>query len=101
MPALAGQALNTWTPRGVGNVVAGGTGISAVGGLLSYPQAIALLTAQSPRLVGETAHLMGRAGRYGAMPVNAIGQVIDPATLANILALTGQINEKDRLNPAR
>ena len=89
MPALAGQALNTVTPRGLGGAVAGGLGLGgyAVGGA---PLAIPMMAAQSPRLMGEAAYYAGklsnaakplaplsfeqdamaRALQYGAMGVN-------------------------------
>jgi len=59
LPALAGQSLNSWTPRGLGNAVAGGLGLGgyAVGGPgLAAP----ILAAQSPRLMGETALKLGQ-----------------------------------------
>ena len=57
-PAVAGQALNTWTPRGLQSaVVAGGGGIAA----LLNPWALAAMPAFSPRAVGEIANTTGRA----------------------------------------
>lgn len=94
MPALAGQALNTWTPRGLGGAVAGGLGLGgyAVGGA---PLAIPMLAAQSPRLMGEAALKTGQAARLakqGAnMPAKLTGGMLDPATLANILYQAGRI----------
>jgi hypothetical protein len=92
IPALAGQALNTWTPRGLGGAVAGGLGMGgyAMGG---PALAVPVLAAQSPRLVGEAALKVGqgagivnrlagdtaypdmnnaliRAAQYGAMGAN-------------------------------
>ena len=60
MPALAGQALNTVTPRGLGGAVAGGLGLGgwAVGG---PALAVPMLAAQSPRLMGEAAYYTGKA----------------------------------------
>lgn len=62
LPALAGQSLNTITPRGLGGAVAGGLGLGgyAMGG---PALAIPILAAQSPRLMGETALKLGQAGR--------------------------------------
>lgn len=59
MPALAGQALNTVTPRGLGGAVAGGLGLGgyAVGG---PALAVPMLAAQSPRLMGEAAYYTGK-----------------------------------------
>jgi hypothetical protein len=62
LPALAGQSLSSWTPRGLGGAVAGGLGLGgyAVGGA---PLAIPMLAGQSPRLMGETALILGQTGR--------------------------------------
>lgn len=59
LSAIAGQSLNTLTPRGLGGAVAGGLGLGgyAMGG----PQIAApVLAAQSPRLMGEAALATGR-----------------------------------------
>lgn len=69
MPALAGQSLNSLTPRGLGGAVAGVTG---VGGIAAWnPLAIPALALQSPRLMGELAYGTGSAARL----------VNNPATL--------------------
>ena len=87
MPALAGQALSSWTPRGLGNVV----GAATVGGAAYNPGLAALLPLQSPRLVGEAALKAGQAARMIQQPARAISATgIDPTTLANILAQTGR-----------
>ena len=60
MSDLSGQALNTWTPRGLGGMIASGT---AGYGLASMNPAIApLLAMQSPRLMGEAAYYAGKLG---------------------------------------
>lgn len=70
--AIAGQALNTLSPRGLqGQMTASGAGIAA---LAANPLAAALLPATSPRLVGEAAYGAGRAT-----------SLIDPALLARVL----------------
>jgi hypothetical protein len=56
-PAIAGQALNTWTPRGIaGAIQAGGIGLGA---LASNPLLAAGLPLTSPRLMGEVAYKAG------------------------------------------
>jgi hypothetical protein len=62
MPALSGQALNSWTPRGLGGAMAGGLGLGsyALGGALA---AIPTLALQSPRLVGELGLKVGQGAR--------------------------------------
>jgi len=60
MPALSGQALSSWTPRGLAGQ---GTalGIGASGVLSLNPTAAALLPLTSPRLVGLGAYGAGKA----------------------------------------
>ena len=60
IPALSGQALSSWTPRGLGSVVAGGTGVAAA---LGSPQLLPFLAMQSPRLMGEVAVAAGKGAR--------------------------------------
>ncbi len=60
IPQLAGQALNTWMPRGIQRATAGGaTGVLAY---MGNPVAAGLMAAtSSPRLAGEAAYYAGRA----------------------------------------
>ena len=61
---LSAQSLNSWTPRGLGGVVAGGIG--GAGLMTGNPLALAILAAKSPRLMGEAAFLTGKvAGKTG------------------------------------
>lgn len=59
MPALSGQALSSWTPRGLAGQ---GTalGIGATGALSLNPSAVALLPLTSPRTVGLGAYGAGK-----------------------------------------
>ncbi len=98
MPALAGQALSSMTPRGLGGAVAGGLGLGgyAVGG---PALAIPMLAAQSPRLMGESALLAGRgagAVNKAAQPVSGLlGNVGVPAEdLANYLYQFGRLPQQ-------
>lgn len=63
MPALAGQALNQWTPRGMqrvaGSVMSSGLALTG-----NVPAAAALAAMSSPRIMGEGAYLAGQASRY-------------------------------------
>jgi hypothetical protein len=89
MPALAGQALNNFAPRGLGGTVAGGTALGgyAMGGA---PAAMALLAAQSPRLIGETTYKLGQAARIPNTVVKGVRRLgADPAMTANLLAQGG------------
>lgn len=59
MPRLAGHAMSSVAPRGLGGAVAGATGI----GSTMHPALAATLPFQSPRLVGEAAHALGAGAR--------------------------------------
>lgn len=86
MPALAGQALSSWTPRGLGGAVAGGLGLGA-GALGGLGAAIPALAIQSPRLMGEAALLAGKgAGLANKIPLNA--------DLANYLYQAGRLPQQ-------
>ena len=63
MPALAGQALNSWTPRGMQGLAA--TGLGGFG--IANPATLAALPATSPRLMGEAAYGLGRLTRPNPM----------------------------------
>lgn len=89
MPALAGQALNQWTPRGIQRATAGLGGLAAysAGGI---PLAATEAALSSPRLMGEVAYKGGqlsrglrKAGEKVQTPLNAAN--IDPRILANYL----------------
>lgn len=55
-PAIAGQAMNTWMPRGMAGQIQAGT--IGLGGYLN-PAVLAALPFTSPRLMGETAYRAG------------------------------------------
>jgi hypothetical protein len=83
MPALAGQALSEWTPRGLQRATTGPEAFLAysAGG----PALAALdLAASSPRLVGEAAY------KYGQM-ANALNKAKQPVTdITKQLPMTAQ-----------
>lgn len=60
IPALSGQAMSSWTPRGLQSLspVAGAYGALATGN----PAILAMLPASSPRLVGTTSYGIGKVG---------------------------------------
>jgi hypothetical protein len=70
MPALAGQSLNSVTPRGLGKLAASVN----VGAAISNPLYLGLLPFQSPRLMGEAAYYGGKASPY-------VGNALDPQYL--------------------
>ena len=61
LPAVAGQALSSWTPRGLAGLSASGFGGAAM--LTSNPAALAALPLTSPRVVGEMAYGLGAMNR--------------------------------------
>jgi hypothetical protein len=88
MPALAGQAMGDWTPRGIQRATAGleGMGAYAIGG----PALAALdVASSSPRLVGEAAYKYGQlanALNQGKKAVsNAVPMTAKQARLAALL----------------
>ena len=77
--AIAGQAMNSWMPRGMASLPALGGGIAAA---LSHSPAMFLaLPAASPRVVGEVAHAAGRV----AGQVNRVTRHIPKKALLNAL----------------
>jgi hypothetical protein len=79
IPALAGQALSSATPRGIATM----GDIGAIGGaaLAGHPAALAAIPATSPRLVGEGAYALGALGRGAKSLLPNAGQV--PAAINN------------------
>ena len=93
LPALAGQALNEWTPRGIQRATAIPSALAA-GSVASPAAGAAMLAASSPRLAGETALKAGQLARglrnvqgKTMAPLNAAN--IDPRILANYLYQAG------------
>lgn len=67
LPDLAGQALNSWTPRSLSGQL--GSGATALGAMLTHnPFALAALPLQSPRLVGSAAYGLGRVAGGFSQP---------------------------------
>lgn len=85
MPDIAGQALSSWTPRGLASVGSGVTGVAA----LSNPAALALLPMQSPRLVGNLAYGAGRATGGAQNALSAASPALTNNALLQSLGVTG------------
>jgi len=89
MPALAGQAMNDWTPRGIQRATAGleGLGAYAIGG----PALAALdVASSSPRLIGETAYKYGQLANALTQGSQAISKAVPmTAKQARLAALLG------------
>jgi len=60
IPALAGQALNNWLPRGIQGATGSLTSMGAAG-LGGIPVGVATAAASSPRLMGEAAYYAGKS----------------------------------------
>jgi len=89
MPALAGQAMGDWTPRGIQRATAGleGMGAYAIGG----PTLAALdVAASSPRLVGEASYKYGQLANALNQGQQAVSKAIPmTAKQARLAALLG------------
>lgn len=70
LPAVAGQAMSSLTPRGLQGVAATGAGLAG----FANPATLAALPFTSPRLVGEMAYGLGAANRGIASGGNALMQ---------------------------
>lgn len=71
LPAVAGQALSSVTPRGLATLGASG---GAVASLLTNPYALAGLPLASPRAVGEAAYGLGALTRGASGTTSAASQ---------------------------
>jgi len=87
MPALAGQALSSWMPRGLGTAVGGATLAASA----TNPAWLAALPIQSPRLMGEAALLAGKGARVGG---GLLGDIYNPA-LAQYLGQAGLLSQPE------
>ena len=73
VPALAGQSMNTWMPRGIaGALETGGAGLATA---LGHPAALAAAPFASPRLVGEAAYKAGQAAGVARTALPAMGNI--------------------------
>lgn len=91
IPAVAGQSLSSWMPRGLARLGQYGAG---AGALLGSPGLAATLPFTSPRLMGEMLYGMGKAG---AKASNAMSPVFSNQTIANNMP---SIAEAMMVNPA-
>ncbi len=78
-PALAGQAMNDWAPRGIARVGAGMGLINA--GATMNPMALAMMPFASPRVIGEAAYGLGQ----GAQIATDIGSAVGGPSIMNAL----------------
>ena len=91
MPALSGQAMNSWAPRGlVGQGGAYATGMAA----LSNPYALAALPFQSPKSVGLGTYGAGRVTGVFGRGAGKLGITPEGTKLLGLLAAQLQQNEQ-------
>jgi hypothetical protein len=91
MPALAGQALSNYAPRGLQGASSIPTALLA-GSLFGTPLAGVSLATSSPRLMGEAAYGAGRVGR-GLLDVQNKLPQLDYPTMFNLLYQANQPKE--------
>jgi len=91
MPALAGQALSNYAPRGLQGASSIPTALLA-GSLFGTPLAGVSLATSSPRLMGEAAYGAGRVGR-GLLDVQKRLPELDYPTMFNLLYQANQPKE--------
>jgi hypothetical protein len=90
MPALAGQALSSYVPRGLAGQGAA-LGIGAGGALTFNPMAAAMLPLTSPKIVGLGAYGVGRATRN--IPKLTDAELKNMARILTTQGVQGAINE--------
>ena len=90
MPALAGQALSSFTPRGLAGQGAA-LGLGAGGALTVNPMALAALPLTSPKLVGMGAYGLGRATRD--IPKLTDAELKNMARMLTTQGIQGATNE--------
>ena len=83
LPAVAGQAMSSWTPRGLQGLAATGAGVAG----FANPATLAALPFTSPRLVGEMAYGLGAANRGVASGGNAMLQTMLRGSQANPITM--------------
>ena len=93
LPALAGQALNTYTPRGLQGASSIPTSLMA-GSLFGNVAVPLSLATSSPRLMGEAAYGAGRVAK-GLLDVQNRMPDIDYPTMFNLLYQANQPRKID------
>lgn len=98
LPAIAGQAMSSATPRGLQGLAATGAGVYG----LTNPMAWAALPFQSPRLMGEAAYGIGRIGDKAGGAISGLlgnpaltgrhGTLLDPAGLSSLLTVAPAVS---------
>ena len=101
LPAIAGQSMNAWTPRGIQSLGTHAAVTGLAGGLLS-PAAVGTLPLQSPRLVGEGAYYAGKAAAPIAKGSEMINALLNKAKMTprGVAAGSFQAGRNERMQNA-
>lgn len=83
LPAIAGQAMNSWTAR---SLVGQGGNLATLGAALSNPGFLAALPLQSPRVVGATLYGGGRLAGLSGNALSRVGVTPQRARTAGLFA---------------
>jgi len=92
MPALAGQAMSEWSPRGI---VGKGEDLAAIYAAFTHPQALAAFPLAMPKVVGATTYGLGKVANAGEKLRNKIPLSVDQANkLGTLLYQMNQNKEQ-------
>lgn len=79
LPAVAGQAASSFTPRGLQGLAASGAGLAGI----ANPATLAALPFTSPRLMGELSYGLGAMNRGIGNAASRMGGIVSPLLGAN------------------
>jgi len=82
MPALSGQALNEWFPRGM---IGKGEELAGLIAAFTHPQALLAAPLASPKIMGATTYGLGKVAGAGAKLGNKIPLSVDQANKLGLL----------------
>lgn len=97
LPAIAGQAMNSWTPR---SMVGQGGGLATLGAAIAHPALALALPFQSPKAVGSALYAAGKGA-------NALSNIKTPLladqlkTLALLLKQSNSVVSENGQNDER
>jgi hypothetical protein len=82
MPALSGQALNEWFPRGM---IGKGEELAGLVAAFTHPQALLAAPLASPKIMGATTYGLGKVAGIGEKLGNKIPLSVDQANKLGLL----------------
>lgn len=99
LPALYGQSLNSFAPRGLNSLIS--SGAAGYGVATLNPAVLPVIAATSPRLMGEASYAAGKVGGSASRGAKAANNAlatrgINPAISANYLYQLNQANQEQR-----